>query len=85
MQRVYNCREHVLSVQIYNNLLLCSQHQQLMCWNVDLFETMAPYVGITTFTLVNDLLFGWNRTNQSFEIWDLTVRRELVALVLFGW
>jgi WD40 repeat protein len=77
---VYNCRDHVLSVHVYNQLLLCGQHQQLTCWDIEKHKLMAPYVGISVFHVVNDVLIGWNRVSQQFEFWDLTSNTLLETL-----
>ena len=69
----YSCREQIFSVALYKNMLCCSMHQEVYCWDVENHENILPFVGISTFTVCEDKMIGWNRSTKSFEFWDINV------------
>eukprot|EP01080_Neovahlkampfia_damariscottae_P010861 gene10861-3479_t len=77
---IFHSNQAVFNIFIHQNLLYCTLYSEIIVWNIEQQKCETPFVGISNFTIDNDILIGWNRMTLKFEFINLKSRNVIHSI-----
>lgn len=72
--KMYHYKDSIASIEIYKNYLLTTLYSEVTVLDIETDQVLPSFVGISSFTIEDDTMCGWNRIKSCFEFIDIKVR-----------
>lgn len=82
--KMYHYKDAIFSIEIYKNYLFSTLYSEVTVLDLDTDQTLPSFVGISSFTIEEETMCGWNRIKSCFEFIDMKVNIIILMIVPFS-